>query len=240
MQNPSPLITIITVVYNGVNSIEQTIQSVINLSYPNIAYIIIDGNSTDDTVKIIKRYEAKITKLVIEADQGIYDAMNKGWALAKDDSYILYLGSGDKIIKLPNMELHQDAGVIYGDVALGEKGVFRSTVGWRSFLGNSIHHQALLIKKSLHILPPFSLKFKIYADFDFNQRLIKAGVKFHRDTDFYAYALDGGVSAKMTEKESLMVVKKNYGLWMYFFAIIYYQLQSINGFRKNISRNRSL
>jgi len=73
-----PLISIVTVVYNGEEFLEETIKSVVSQTYKNIEYIIIDGGSTDGTVDIIKKYEDKIDYWVSEPDSGIYDAMNKG------------------------------------------------------------------------------------------------------------------------------------------------------------------
>ena len=90
----NPLISIITVVYNGKKSLEQTIQSVINQSYKNKEYIIIDGGSTDGTVEIIKQYEPYLNYWISESDRGIYDAMNKGIKLAKG-KIIGILNSGD-------------------------------------------------------------------------------------------------------------------------------------------------
>ncbi len=78
-----PLITIITVSYNAIKTIEDTILSVLSQTYPNIEYIIIDGGSTDGTLDIIKKYQDRISYWVSEADKGIYDAMNKGWHIAK-------------------------------------------------------------------------------------------------------------------------------------------------------------
>lgn len=78
MQNKNILVTIITVVYNGAKTLEQTIQSVINQTYKNIEYIIIDGGSTDGTLDIIKKYKVSIAQWVSEPDKGLYDAMNKG------------------------------------------------------------------------------------------------------------------------------------------------------------------
>lgn len=75
-----PKISIITPVFNQADFIEQTISSVINQNYPGIEYIIVDGGSTDGTVDILKRYENKISKLIIEADKGMYDALHKGFS----------------------------------------------------------------------------------------------------------------------------------------------------------------
>lgn len=89
-----PLISIITVVFNGEKYLEETIKSVINQTYHNVEYIIIDGGSTDGTLDIIKKYENKIDYWVSERDAGISDAFNKGVKVAKGD-YINFQGDGD-------------------------------------------------------------------------------------------------------------------------------------------------
>ena len=87
-------ITIITVVKNSVDKIERCIQSIINQNYDNIEYIIIDGDSNDGTVDIINKYRDKIDKVIIENDNGIWDAMNKGLKIAKGD-IVGFLNSDD-------------------------------------------------------------------------------------------------------------------------------------------------
>jgi len=95
-----PLISIITVCFNSSSTIKDTIASVLNQTYTNIEYILIDGNSTDDTVTIIKSYQEQFKqkstpyKWISESDKGIYDAMNKGIALAEGD-WIVFIGSDD-------------------------------------------------------------------------------------------------------------------------------------------------
>lgn len=87
-------ISVITVCFNAESTIEETILSVVNQSYTNIEYIIIDGGSTDGTLDVIKRYEKYIDFFVSEPDKGIYDAMNKG-VLAATGDWINILNSGD-------------------------------------------------------------------------------------------------------------------------------------------------
>ena len=87
-------ITIITVVKNAVDKIERCIQSVISQNYDNIEYIIVDGNSNDGTIDIINRYKDKIDKVIVENDNGIWDAMNKGLKIAKGD-IVGFLNSDD-------------------------------------------------------------------------------------------------------------------------------------------------
>ena len=87
-------ITIVTVVKNSIDKVERCIQSVINQNYDNIEYIIIDGGSNDGTVDIINKYRDKIDKIIIENDNGIWDAMNKGLKIANGD-IVGFLNSDD-------------------------------------------------------------------------------------------------------------------------------------------------
>jgi len=78
-------VSIITAVFNGVQTVEDCIKSVLNQTYKDIEYILVDGGSTDGTLDVIKKHNDKISKIVSEPDNGIYDAMNKGIGLATGD-----------------------------------------------------------------------------------------------------------------------------------------------------------
>lgn len=94
-------ISIITINWNNATGLEKTIKSVVEQTYKNIEYIVIDGASTDNSVEIIKKYETSLSYWVSEPDNGIYNAMNKGTQKATGD-YCLFLNSGDKLIE-PNI-----------------------------------------------------------------------------------------------------------------------------------------
>lgn len=94
-----PTVSVITAVFNGESHIEETILSVINQTYRNIEYIIIDGGSTDGTVEIIKKYEKKIKYWISEKDKGISDAFNKG-ILQSTGDYINFQGDGDGFVAM--------------------------------------------------------------------------------------------------------------------------------------------
>ncbi|BDZ73119.1 hypothetical protein GCM10025856_08380 [Methylophaga marina] len=101
--NAMPLITVITVVYNGIDFIEKTILSIINQTYKRIEFIIIDGGSTDGTVEVIRKYEHLITCWVSEQDKGISDAFNKGIKLASGE-YVNFQGDGDGFVDEISLE----------------------------------------------------------------------------------------------------------------------------------------
>lgn len=124
-------ITVITVSFNAVSDIERTILSVINQSYFDIEYLVIDGGSTDGTVNIIEKYNDRITAWLSESDKGVYDAMNKGIRMATG-RWILFMNSGDtfhdnKVVEDIFKETYPDhVGVIWGDTDFYNKEHFVS------------------------------------------------------------------------------------------------------------------
>ncbi len=226
----SDKLSVITVVKNGACLLEETIVSVIaQKTSTAIDYLVVDGGSTDGTLEIIKKYANQISWWSSEQDNGIYDAMNKGWAAAADDSFVLFLGAGDKIIALPgSMSRYSRLDVVYGSVMMGEKTVFTPRADFHLKLYNSLHHQALLVNKALHPAPPFNCSYPLYADFDFNQRMKKSRVNFVFDPQFTGYARTGGVSDRQCFAESLRIVSANFGLlWATLAFTGYYAMKII-------------
>ena len=221
-----PKLTIITIVYNNVRDIERTINSVINQTYKKIEYIIIDGKSTDGTLDIVEKYSNQISKIVSEPDKGIYDAMNKGLALATGD-YVLFMNSGDEIYNEHTVQEVFDsspgADIYYGETemyndnweSLGRRRhEAPEQFDWNSFkYGMNISHQAIYIRKS--ILTPYDLKYKYSSDIDW---IIKAAKKSSNIVNVHRYVakyLVGGMSKKKHReslKERFQIFTKYYGL----------------------------
>lgn len=206
-------ITVVTAVLNQVEALRETVQSVFNQNYPNLDYFIVDGGSTDGTVDVLREYEGRLAGWVSESDEGVYSAMNKGWDIADPESYIVFLGAGDRLVSLPKELPGPDPrpAVCFGRVMLDDDQEFVSHANWRLRLYNSLHHQGLLVPKSLHPQAPFNGDFHLYADFDFNQRLKKQGVHFYFIPEFVTYASSGGLTMETNVREMTSVVKQNYG-----------------------------
>ena len=221
----TPTFSVITVCYNAGAVIEDTIQSVISQTYHHVEYIIIDGASTDKTYSIIHRYREHITRVVSEPDQGIYDAMNKGIALATGD-YLCFLNAGDSFHEDDTLQqmVHtlrdtdELPDVLYGETQLVDReGHFvrmrrlsaPERLTWRSFRwGMLVCHQAFFAR--LDIARKFTYDdehYRLSADFDWCIRIMKEAARLKLPllnarlvvADF----LEGGMS-KQRHKESLL------------------------------------
>lgn len=176
----SPLISIITISYNVVSTIEETILSVINQTYSNIEYIIIDGNSTDGTVDIIKKYSDKISYWESKPDKGIYDAMNKGIHKATG-KWINFMNAGDRFYDnyvLENFipKISPTTDIAYGNViniySLGEILSIPQPLDQLT-RGMVFSHQATFITTDLHKKNLFDTSFKSSADYNFFYQMYK-------------------------------------------------------------------
>jgi len=218
-----PLVSIITVVFNGKNHIEKCIKSVLSQTYKNIEYIIIDGASTDGTLSIINKYATKITQLVSEKDTGIYNAMNKGLKLAKgeiiaivnaDDYYY-----SDTIQLVVNHFNNTKTDVVYGDInklrTINNKNYFKKAVPNISLMEQTmpIFHPATFVKKQVYnTVGGFNEKYKLSADYDFIYKVYKAGFKFnYLPKTLTVFSIDGASSTNCTSyKEGFQILKSHH------------------------------
>lgn len=230
------LFSIVTVCYNAVLDIEKTILSVLNQTYQNIEYIIVDGGSTDGTLDIINKYKNNISILISEPDKGVYDAMNKG-IMRANGQWINFMNAGDtfasnqvlfEISKFDN-ELLDDYDVIYGDcivcISLGEK---YSPVERPFWMDKSIvpskgfSHQSVFVRTDVAKSMPFNLKYKICADFDMMYNLYNRGYKFlYKKIAISKYEVENGLS----KRNALLAIKENaiiVGVYDKFYFKCYY------------------
>lgn len=221
-----PKLSVITIVYNNVKDIERTMLSVLNQTYPNIEYILIDGDSKDGTKDIIYKYKSRLAQFISEPDKGIYDAMNKGLALATGD-YVLFMNSGDEIYAPVTVAEVFDSAAS-ADIYYGETEMFNErweslgqrrhhspeNFDWQSFkYGMSISHQAIYVKRSL--AEPFNLEYKYSSDIDWIIRAAKNASSIVNTHSYVAKYLVGGVSKKKhlaSLKERFRIFTKYYGL----------------------------
>ena len=196
-------ISVVTVVYNDVDHIENTIQSVLEQVDGFFEYIIIDGGSTDGTCDIINKYRDKLAYFVSEKDGGIYDAMNKSISVCKGE-YVIFMNSGDRFVNKNTInkvfcdDWTQD--VIYGDALYYYgKNPVRVIAKSPKVLKYQMpfNHQATFVKVSLLKKYPFDTKYRYAADYDFFHKLYVNECSFlHVNVDVSEYHLEGGASQK--------------------------------------------
>lgn len=196
-------ITVVTVCYNAAGSIEDTILSVLNQTYPNIEYIVIDGGSTDGTVDIIQKYADRLDYWISEPDKGIYDAMNKGIAVATGD-YINFMNAGDRfendnVIKTIVEKIDQSAVIVSGKTHYREhkRDFILSPLPLTSFPRKIPYcHQSCFVNTAYHQKHPFDTSFKYCADYNFffNTYVREGGKIQYIDTVIAEYDASTGAS----------------------------------------------
>ena len=225
----TPRISVITVTYNAEKVIENTLQSVFSQTYQHIEYIVIDGASKDQTRAMVEKYGNRIQTLISEPDQGLYDAMNKGIALATGD-YLCFLNAGDSFHKEDTLEQlvqsikeSQLPDVLYGETALvnTQGGFLRmrrlstpEELTWKSFRqGMLVCHQAFFARRTL--VEPYNLSYRYSADFDWCIRVMKRAKNLHNTHLTLIDYLDEGMTTqnrKASLLERFRIMSHHYGL----------------------------
>jgi len=243
-----PLVTVVTVVFNFNNEIEDTILSVINQSYDNTEYIVIDGGSTDGTLDIVKRYQHKIKKLISEPDTGIFDAMNKSLKLATGD-FIIFMNAGDRfcsinvienmVAEMKNLDL-----VYYGNAIFTNKinNIQMHRGGYFSKYRLSqinLCHQTIFYPKVAYKNNDFDLNYRTYADWPYNIKLFSKTKFIYLDQDV-VYFDNSGISALNEDA----VFKKNRLKLVYKFlgadVVLYLSLNKIKNIVLSLFKNREV
>lgn len=196
-------LSVITINRNNADGLDKTIQSVINQSYKDFEYIVIDGNSTDDSVDIIKKYDNKINYWISETDTGIYNAMNKGITKA-NGNYLLFLNSGDYLVNKDVLksvfEHQQTADIIYGNMQIDwgngkiTSGKMPDKITFKQMYLDTLWHPVSFIKKTLFDkYGLYNETYKIVADYDFFFKviIIHNASTYHVNVDIAMYNLTG-------------------------------------------------
>lgn len=227
--HPTPKFSVITVTYNAEKVLEDTLQSVISQTYRHVEYIIVDGASKDGTIKIIDKYRERIHTVVSEPDKGLYDAMNKGIALATGD-YLCFLNAGDSFHEDDTLQqmVHSIKGNELPDILYGETAIVDQqshflrmrrlsapeVLSWKSFKqGMLVCHQAFFAKRDL--VEPYDLNYRFSSDFDWCIRVMKKAHTLHNTHLTIIDYLEEGLTTqnhKASLRERFRIMTKHYGL----------------------------
>ncbi len=194
-------ITIITINYNNLEGLKRTVESVVNQTWQEFEYIIIDGGSTDGSAEYIESQSDHFDYWVSEKDSGIYNAMNKGIKVATGE-YLLFLNSGDElysktVLNENHNEIHTHDLVCFDICQVFEKSTnihkFKDEISYNTFLNGTIGHPTTFIKKelfqkyglydeNLKIVSDWKFFFMIVAKFNVSYRKVNTTLsKFYMD-----------------------------------------------------------
>lgn len=207
-----PFFTIITIVFNTGDSVEKTINSLINQSFEDYEFVVIDGGSTDNTLAVLDCYSDRINVLVSEPDSGIYDAMNKGVDRSSGE-YLIFMNSGDCFFDsfvLSNLEKFiKGSGfpdLVYGDSSEcldGRLWVKPARSHKKAWYGMFTHHQSMLYKRASLGGLRYNLSFPIGADYDFTLNFLKIS----KNVLYFPFTISvfegGGVSSRRVRQSAV-------------------------------------
>lgn len=248
--------SLVTVSYNSTKTISDTIQSVLNQTYNDIEYIIVDGNSKDNTVEIIKEYEPKFNgrmHWISEPDKGLYDAMNKGIKMATGDVVGIinsddFFSSSHVISDIVDCFKQNDIDALYGDVKFVNPDNLNKNVRYYSSkifrpelfrFGFMPAHPSFYMKREMYIkYGLYELDYKIASDYDLLIRcLYKYKIKYKYLSSCFVTMRTGGVSTENWKSRIVLnkeIVKacKEYGIYTNMFFLSFKYLYKIFELRK--------
>ena len=241
-------LSIITINYNNEKGLKNTIDSVVSQTFKDFEFIIIDGNSNDDSVNHILAAEEKITFWLSENDAGIYNAMNKGINKAKGE-YLLFLNSGDSlngINALHNFINHKGffGDIIYGDYKfdIGEK-IFPNNLTPLFFIKSSLPHQSTFIKKSIFKeMGNYNEQYSIASDREFFIKCFLSEKYKFKHINILLTSFDLlGISnnpeyATIKEKEDREILESNFGIYYKDYKHLLLLEKKINEFKRKTFR----
>lgn len=204
-------VSIVTVCFNSAATIRDAVESVLAQSYSDVEHIIVDGASTDDTVRILDEYQSDRSKIISEPDKGIYDAMNKGISFATGDIVGIlnsddFFESSESIAHVVDAFRSQpDADIVFGDVVfVGAQDVTtikryyssRKFKPWKLRFGWMPPHPATFVRRGVYEASgEYSLKYKISSDYEmFIRWLLVQKRSYHRIDRVLVRMRQGGVS----------------------------------------------
>lgn len=199
-------LSIITINFNNVNGLQKTIDSVVNQTFKNIEFIVIDGGSTDSSVSVIEKYKSKINYWVSEKDSGIFDAQNKGIVKATGN-YIQVLNSGDELASSTILQEifennNYDADILYGNMIIAKNGILKNgfmpnKITLKHLIDDTIWHPTSFIKSSFfNNVGLYNTNYKIAADYEwFLRAVLKNNATTKYINKFIAIFYEDGASS---------------------------------------------
>lgn len=236
-------VSIITINYNNKVGLQKTINSVINQSFKNIEFILVDGNSTDGSKELLQKNQEHFTHWISEPDHGIYHAMNKGIRIATGD-YLLFLNSGDyladeQVLDKTARTIDGTYDIYYGDIIFertkgSSKVIFPEKLSFNFFVTDNLSHQATFIKRKLFDkFFYYNEGFRIASDWEFMIYAICKRNSSYKHLNLLVTIYDGTGLSSNSANHKILYEERSIVMNKYFPAFIsdYEQLSELENKR---------
>jgi glycosyltransferase involved in cell wall biosynthesis len=254
-----PKISIITVTWNAANALRATLANIASSNYPAFEVVVVDGGSTDGTAEVVRAFGNRVDRFVSEPDEGIYDAMNKGLALATGE-YVWFINAGDTIHApetitrifdgRPENDRSDRADIYYGETLIrSETGEIRGLrkkklperMTWKSFRkGMVVSHQSILVRRS--IAPEYNRAWRIAADVEWVLVSLQRARTIVATHTILSEFVEGGASTvhrKTALRERFEIMRRFFGLLPTLWAHAGFVLDALKPPYRKIQKSRS-
>lgn len=194
----APLVSVITVVRNGARTLPACLESVAAQTHPAVEHLIVDGGSSDGTLDLLRAWDKRLAWWISEPDRGIYDAMNKGIAVARGE-WVYFLGADDVLASPDVIErcarlFQGGTALVHGSVRYSNGREVPSFFGPGLLVGNTVHHQGAFYAARVFEAWRYDLSFPLIADYELNLKLYRSRERAVRAEIVVATCADAGQS----------------------------------------------
>ncbi len=207
--------SVITVVLRDREELGRILDNVLGFRGEDLELIVIDGGSSDGTLELLQSRDNDVDYWLSEPDTGLYEAMNKGLQAARGE-FVLHLNAGDRLLWIPAEWLRSRASHV--DVVpcrvRETRRIFSPRPSWYLRVNNAWHHQGTFYRREAH--PGYSVRYRVFGDFDLNQRMLLAGKRVEPCPEIVAEHAPGGLSSgSIPYREKLAAIRENFGAFWY-------------------------
>ena len=233
-----PLLSIIMVAFRDREEVASLMDNIAPFRANDVEFVIVDGGSDDGTLELLQGRDEDVDYWVSEPDSGIYDAMNKGIAVARGE-YVLHLNAGDRLLVVPRSELaaclRENVDVAVFQVQLDDGKVHIPSNNLLMLLTNTWHNQGTFYRRGAHL--GYDTSFRVFGDFDHNQRIAKSKRSVRIFNRIISKHGNPGLSASMKHYgEVYRSVRRNSGI---IFVPLAFLRDKFKGIQKRISLLKS-
>ena len=208
----APLLTVIVVVFRDCAELARLLSNLAPFRGDRVEVVVVDGGSDDGSVELLRERQGSVDFWLSESDSGLYEAMNKGLAAARG-RFVLHINAGDRLLDVPFEVLEgveESVDVVAGRVAETNGRLWSPRRNWRMRFENAWHHQGTFYRRDAHLR--YDTSYRIFGDFDLNQRMLLAGKRVMRIDTVVAQHEKGGLSSdSLGYREMLRMIGENYG-----------------------------